>query len=267
MKARIIVVMAALGYAPALAQEPPADIDSEIKAYLEITRSSRVLLKEGDWRLTTSASVSFLGRDFGVGSSSATEFGGAASIAYGLARGLEVFGTIPVGYTGLQQTFFDSNTSSNKGGLGAISVGGRYMLLHEDNRWPEMTASLQFGLPTASTGKPETSARAGLDFVSTIDPIILVGGIGLTYGFDSGTPQIDLTAGMVFGISDRVALGAEVEWRSDPRNFGDPLRDAISFTTRLSVASGRSVFEPFVSIGLTGAAPDVVLGLTWARRF
>lgn len=87
--------------------------------------------------------------------------------------------------------------------------------------------------------------------------------------FETGLVELNITGGVDFAVSDRVSFGAAVNWAGDATSFGDALQDAVTLTLVTSLASelGDTSLQPYVSLGLSEAAPDTALGVNWSKTW
>lgn len=160
-------------------------------------------------------------------------------------------------------------------GIGDVQIGLRGQLLREEGRRPDMAVSLSYKADTGDglNGSGDQSVSAKLTFVKTIDPVIffLDFGYELTFeqdGIDRGDP-IFFRFGTGFSLNDRVSYNLQfIAQRSEETSIDgvglEGSRSKIgSLQLGVTTQMTRNVFvEPFVNVGLTDDATDMVFGVS-----
>lgn len=264
---RIAIAAIALIMVPACAQAETPDA-AETSEYVEHNRQPISLLPAKGVMLGIGAAVAMDGNDFGIGSNDLRQVSASLSLRYGLTRLTEVFAQAPIGRTRIRASLLGSESSATYT-TGQVEVGLRHLITHRSDITPEIVASASLGHPVGNVPGAEPYARAALTAYQVIDPVVLTGEVGTAVGLRTGDVHFDLEGKLDFAINDRISLGMGVAWASAGSDFGDPVNTGVAVTgsVTMSSPSGASSFTPYVSIGASSAAPDVVLGLSWTRRW
>lgn len=250
-------------------QEGKTGIQSEqdLNAYLETFRSSRSLLKKGQFRFSESLSYQFDGNSTIVSESFSRVIGLYSDLEYGLTKNTGVYGAFS--YSDISQSFKNlTNNSVQKSSSEPkfFKLGFKRIVSLEENNYPEII--LDFSLSnTRQGGKNDKTFYSKVNLIKSFDPIVLLGGVGFNYGINSHDKYIDLTGGIGFGINDKIALGSDLSWSIPVGNGFDSKKDVTLLSGRVTITSGKNVFEPSISFGLTEFSPDMSFGFSWSKRF
>lgn len=241
--------------------------ENDLKAYLETFRNSRSLLKKGECRVSESLSYQFKGGSTIVSESSSRVVSLYSSLECGLTKNIGIHGTFS--YSDIYQSFKDitnDNVQKSSSDSKFFKLGAKRIISLEEKNSPEIV--FDFSLSnTNQDGKNDKTFSSKVNLIKSFDPIVLLGSVGLNYGIDSHDKSMDLTGGIGFGINDRIALGSDLSWSVPIGDGFDSKKDVALLSGRVTMTSGKNVFEPWVSVGLTEFSPDMVLGFSWSRRF
>ena len=251
---------------PATAQD--AALEPQVASYLEANRRSLVLLGRGERQLTFSTGFTMSGNDYGIGTTGKTELSTGVGFAYGITDRMEVFGELPFKWERAEEAFLGVVESESRR-YATGTAGLRMVLAFEGDRTPEVIGAISGSYPFGDALGITPDLRFGLSAHKLIDPVLLSAGAGVSLGLKTGETKIDFMAGADIALSDRFGLGIDVSWVSDGSGFASGLNDGVTLTFRGSIASedGSSSWQPFVAVGATNGASDVILGMSWTRRW
>lgn len=215
------------------------------------------------------------------------------NLRFGLRDDLELFLSAPFGLSHTEQSDPLRLQTEDVGGIGDVSAGLQYQLVKQSKSRPDVTATLRLTAPTTSgassamavnstLGRGFWSVQGELNFIKTVDPVVLFGRVGYRHEFEGrlvGLPAqtgetFNYSFGMGFAITDDLAVNAAVngQWQGRARVGGqlipnssiEPISLQLSFSRRTAKLTRM---QPFVELGLTDDAPDVVFGVFFIRNF
>lgn len=177
----------------------------------------------------------------------------------------------------------------DKAGVGDISAGLKYVLVREQNIWPDLVGAVNFTGPSGDAPDPNDVTTVGLGTgrwrvggaltaIRSYDPAVVFGGVGYEYSLDetlsgvevSGGSRFTYNFGIGFSVNDQLTLSGIIlgEVRDELEFDGvtslgtdfEPISLRATTTYR---AAREHVFEPSVQFGLNEDAPDVELRLSY----
>jgi hypothetical protein len=219
----------------------------------------------------------------------------------GCRNDTQAFVSLPIGYSLQQISIANTADSSDGVGLGDLSFGmTRVLRKPQPERFTilgNFSASAPTGLsqlssiqqvPGVALGSGYWSLSGGLVFIRTIDPIAAFIGVNYTQTFETMINNLDLQPGDIFSyrfglgyaINSRVTISSsfngayitdlEVGGRLIPGSAREPLTVRFAATilskgpSLVGASKGRrKTTEPFITLGVTDAAPDTSFGLRW----
>ncbi len=164
-------------------------------------------------------------------------------------------------------------------GLGDIRGGVRYQLWREQDSRPDLALAFYVKSDTGDdlqgTGNWDVGART--TFVKTMDPVVFFGGFGYTATLESDDldrgDEVFIQFGTGFSVNDRVSYNLQVVGRAmgkaefDGQSLDGTDREVVGLQFGTTTLARKNLFfEPFVNVGLTEDAPDVVLGINIPYR-
>jgi hypothetical protein len=215
-------------------------------------------------------------------------------IRYGLTDRIQLFGSLPVGWTNTEVSALNFDSFTNAGGIGDASAGCS-CLVHKScgsSCDPDVIATFGFAAPTSNSdlfaailGTPQTVLGQGVWagfwnvlFVHTYDPVVVFYGFGSWHGFTrefEGVPvqpgdQYTYRGGVGFAVNERITLStmlygyyiteARVENQRVLGTTQEPVY--LRFAVTMLQQSHR-ICEPFAEIGMTTDAANARFGVTW----
>ena len=212
---------------------------------------------------------------------------------FGLFRRAEAYLTVPAVYVHREMSFADQAITYRQSGIGDATIGLNYEVTRENISRPDTIAFFSVTAPTGSKpneagvslGSGHWAVNAGVQFIKTVDPIALFGGILYSHQFPARyflneavhSVKPGETAGYNFGfgfaVNDNVSLSAQVTGSYQARAKADekPVFGSSSepVTLRWGLTyrySRRTYIEPSVVIGLDDDASDFALGISFTHR-
>jgi len=211
----------------------------------------------------------------------------------GLADRWQGFANVQLAYGYQQFSFADDESSLHHAGVGDVSAGLNYQVLRERDGWPDIVASAGFSAPTGRSpyaddgsgvalGTGHWSSNMGLQFIKTVEPVAIFGGLRYTYQFarDGLGKRIKpgnalgYSLGLIFAINDRVSVNGEFigsvqeATREDGARMVGSAREPMQFRTGLVYRVSKNWYlAPTVTYSLNSDAPDVVIGVSTLHRF
>jgi hypothetical protein len=222
-------------------------------------------------------------------------------LRFGCRNDTQTFVSLPLGYN-LQQISIANTADSSDGiGIGDFSFGcTRVLRKPQPEKFTilgSLTASAPTGLaqlsniqqvPGVALGSGYWTLSSGMVFVRTIDPIAAYVGLNYTNTFETMLENLDLQPGNIFSyrfgigyaINSRVTISSsfngayvselEVGGRRIPGSAREPLTVRLAATilskgpSLVGSSKGkRKTTEPFITMGVTDAAPDTSFGVKW----
>lgn len=280
---------------PSIAQQPAPSEEEAILDLRQIQlRSSSITVEPGRWEVDLSPYYTRALRD-GAGTDASTfrSFTLDNVIRLGLAPGIELVGDLPLVHATRETTGATGFEEDAADGIGDAGIGLGFQLVREQGARPAVLLSLAAVFPTgespydrdplygASTGTGHTRVRGSLDFIRSSDPLVLFWSVGYEYYDSAEGWELDIAPGAAlrygcgvgFSVNRDVALLAELvgayqlETEVDGETAEGSTAEPISFKAGLTTRMTRNVFvEPFVLMGLTEDAPEVIAGATVVTR-
>lgn len=269
----------------------PADEEDIRDLFL---RQSSVLLLPGQLEIETGIEYRLFQRESTFLNTSYRLFNVPLSLRVGLLDNAESFITLPIAYA-QRKLFFSGNESVlGKFGVRDVSLGLKYVLRGESERWPEVVTTIGFTGPTGddpneegvSLGSGHWDIEVGLAFIKVSDPIVFFWGIAYTHQFESRHfysdgeydvqpgEAVGYSFGFGFAVNEATSLSSQLvgsyntEDKVDNKAVVGSSREPILLRLGLTRRwTSRTYIEPAVAAGLTGDAPDATISLSWAYRF
>jgi hypothetical protein len=284
-------------------QTPPTFGRKPESYALQFLRSQDVLLAPGAWQLDTGAVYTHFNRDFPVpvidnGTGDVVDvltgqvrrrlFYTPLAVRYGWSRNVQLFSTLPIGFSNTQISTVGSSDSTTIFGIGDMTSGASVHLLKAEDDLPDVIATMDFTAPTGAFSTPIFGLVPGsnlgqgfwamsgsLLFIHRYDPIIVFYGTGYRHLFErtfngalfSPGEQIAYQFGVGFSVNDRVTLSTAFQGfyltTTQLNNQTVPGTNLEPMTVRFAATIARRcrIIEPFVAIGLTNSAPAANLGI------
>jgi hypothetical protein len=282
---------------PAETQQPkpigqkPEDVADIRKIFL---RQSTVLLRPGQVEVEAALSYQHTQAVSTILNARFRQFQLPVATRVGLFHRAEGFISIPVAYARRDFGFADSVISNKEAGIGDASAGLNYELARETARGPDIIASVALGTTTGSKpneaglslGTGHWTATVGFQFIKTVDPVALFGGINYGHQFEASyflndaVHNIDpgetasYNFGFGFAVNENISLSAQVigSYQSDTKADGKKIfassREPASLRSALTYRYSKGTYiEPSVVIGLDNDAADFALGISLTHRF
>ncbi|HEY6106263.1 MAG TPA: transporter, partial [Anaeromyxobacteraceae bacterium] len=265
------------GAPPAVGEKPSGQTAEEVAL-----RDQAVLLRGGGVTLELGAWYARGERDFGVGQLQQSVAVGELAVRVGLVDDVQLSARVPWRYRHAVLVVPGDpaapTSSDTHRGFGDLALGLFAVALHEGAGRPNLIFSLE-GI--APTGPGDAGVGTGLSLTRSYDPVILFAGVSWMYGLriDPHDPDralaqhnVGFHAGYAFAVNESVALGGRLigtfrNYGATPSGFR-PSREQYRLQLGLTYLVIRQVFaEPTVTIGLGGASPDVVFGLSLPASF
>lgn len=257
-------------------------------------RQSSVLLRPGEMELEAAANYLSNQAALTVLNARFRQFQVPLTFRVGILDRVEGTATLPFVHAEQEFSFAGESASEQSTGMGDASLGLNYELFSETALRPDIAAIFNLRAPTGETpdesglsiGSGHWGGSLRLQFIKTVDPVVLFWGIGYSYEFPAThfyrdgvyevTPgqSADYNFGFGFAVNDKVSLNAQVSgaYQWETTTDGDSVpgseREPITFRSALTYRVSRKLFfEPALAIGLNDDTPDVALGLAGWHRF
>lgn len=270
---------------------------------LQFLRSQDVLLKPGAWQFDTGLAYTHFENSFPVPITDPVtgDMIGVANglvrrrllytplaVRYGLTKNVQLFATLPMGWSNTQFSTPGVSESTNTGGLGDLTAGASFHLLKSESELPDVIATMDFTAPTgvfsspifglvpgSSLGQGFWAMSGSLLFIHRYDPIIVFYGGGFRHLFErtfdgvlfSAGEQILYQFGVGFSVNDRVTLSTAfqafyiTDTQLDNVTIEGTNLQPMSLRFAATIARNCRILEPFVAIGATESAPAVNCGI------
>ncbi len=214
-------------------------------------------------------------------------------LRYGLTDRVQLFINAPFGWANTQTYQLSDDRFSNEGGIGDTNVGASF-LVHKSDGFsysPDIVAT--FGL-TAPTGKgdallgilesPEITLGQGywagywnILFIHQYDPVTVFYGFGSRHYVEKNVEGYDMRPGdqftyqlgTGFAVNERITFSTTFfgSYITEPRINGQIVEGAnqepMYLRFALTVSRPQRICEPFVEVGMTEAAANSRVGITW----
>jgi len=284
-------------------QTPPTFGRAPESNALQFLRAQDVLLAPGAWQFDTGAAYAHFSNDFPVpvfdpNTGQVTDvvegllrrrlFYTPLAVRYGWSKNVQLFATMPMGFSNSQVSTFGTSDSTTVGGSGDLTAGASFHLLKAESDLPDVIASMNFTAPTGAFSSPIFglvpgstlgqgfwAMSASLVCINRYDPIIVFYGGGYRHLFErpfdgllfAPREQIFYQMGVGFSVNDRVTLSTAFQgfYITDVRanNVTVPGSNLEPLTVRMAATIARrcKILEPFVQFGLTDSAPQANFGI------
>ena len=287
----LVVVAGVLG--PCIVWAQPSKEDKDVREEAEeaqramdlFLREQKVLIRRGEVWFELNSLYSTDTRDDFVVSGSAigfakvlTRVAEASLVArYGLLNDLGVDLRVPFVYASQEINLGGTRLRKEDYGLGDVGGGLKYQVWREGPGTPDIVLSLEGRAPTGKEpllGTGHWSVGATIGLVKTFDPVVLFGRVGyaasLGDGADDPGDVVAYQFGIGYSLNDRVSLTTQLTGAVvvDGANVQDTNREIISLQFSVTMRVTKHLFmEPFVAVGLTQAARDVIVGVSVPYQF
>jgi hypothetical protein len=241
----------------------------------------------------------FLGPDFrGLPDEQRTrEIGLIPTLRYGIVDRLEGFVSVPFVWAENERIIAGTKFENEKFDLDDMQFGLKFLMVQEGPEWPDIIASITVSAPTGDEPNPadlsfvpETlpigtgrwSVSGGLTFVRSFDPAVVFGSIGYSHLFDTTLSNIEVSGGDLisygfgagFAINNQISLSGQflgafqmarqLNGSEIPGSDQEPMALRSSLTYRMN---NDQFLEPAVTFGLNDDATDVILQLSYVKKF
>ncbi len=288
----------AIGEAETLGREP---VDNS----LQFLRADTVLMDPGqvqyDYGLTYSLfdrSIPFIvtspaGTSVELARFRRREMVAPLEVRYGLARRIQLFLNMPIGWSNTEIALRSLEEFENDGGIGDITFGGTFLMRQGDHEKSDVIMTLATTAPTGqdpfgfiglaptgpALGGGTWSLASSMLFVRNYDPVVVFYGFGTRQHFLREVGGVNFRAGgeynylmgVGFAVNERITFstrfnGAYVtETRLDGERIRGTIQEPMAVGFAMTVAKDKRLIEPFVNIGLTNDTNNVQFGVTWTR--
>ncbi len=216
----------------------------------------------------------------------------SGTLHVGLIDKLAAFIDVP--FTWTEQELLDDNfTKDSNFGIGDVSIGFNYLLVPEDDKWPDILASLAITTPTGdkpdfanpnnvSLGNGHWGITTGLWLMKSYDPVILFGSLSYTHTFAEKFNGIQETPGdgvsymfgTGFAINNKIAIFSHFEGYYQMEGERDGMKVLGSTNEQMylhnyltyTLQSGNYI-QPGLTFGLNDEAADVGFNLVYFYKF
>ncbi|WP_157605320.1 hypothetical protein [Schlesneria paludicola] len=214
------------------------------------------------------------------------------ALRYGLTDSLQAQVFVPVGFSSEQFDVIPNDTrSSTTGPIGDTIVSLNYSLPQcmtgEYNIvWtnflsiPTGKPHDLYALPDSQFGKGWFEYGSSLLAIRRYDPLLVFGGAGIRYTFNSEISGqdvhrgfcVDYQYGVGFGVNEQTSLSCKLFGSYEPalqinnHVLTGSQRDLVALRFAITRAEDRRIYEPFVTVGCTQQANDVQLGVVVTFR-
>jgi len=259
---------------------------------LTFLRGSSVLLKPGQIESRLVFSYQPIKSSY-YGTSQSRYFSSTLGVSLGLHERLESWINLPFAYARAREDSFFNQDREDEFGLRDISFGTNILVLPESVDWPEFNMALGVSAPTGrgpydidktiQFGSGHWLTEVGLNFVRSVDPAIVFGGVSGGFiwpheqdgrKFEYGW-KYDYHMGIGFAINDKLTLSSTFQggYRppliADGDTYGafstDPMSLSLGFGYRLA---HMTILEPSIRFGINDDANNnTAVSLGVSKRF
>jgi Putative MetA-pathway of phenol degradation len=287
----LAVVTVVLG--PGMVWAQPAKEEKDIREEAEearramdvFLRQEKVLIRRGELWLeldsfySTDTRDDFLVAGFTEFGKVTTQVAETSLVArYGLLNNLELDVRAPFVWVSQEIDAGVTRLRNEDYGLGDVTASLKYQVWREGPGTPDISLSLDGRAPTAThslLGAGQWGVGATIGLVKTLDPVVFFGRVGYLASIgDGGRDPGDVVAyqfGIGYSLNDRVSLTTQLAGGvvvNGGENLQGSDRDFYSLQFSVTVLVTKHLYmEPFVSVGLSQNAPDVIVGLSLPYRF
>ncbi len=269
---------------------------------LQFLRDVDVLLAPGAWQADTGFVYTHFANDFPLPifnlSGDMVDVQEAAvrqrllftplAVRYGLTDNVQLFASMPVGFSNTQFTAPNASETYNVSGLGDLTFGATIHLVDGEDLLPDLIGTVGFTAPTGKFDAPifglVPGSNLGQGFwaynlqllaIHRYDPVIVFYGGGYRHlwerPFDDVLvqpgEQANYMLGVGFSINDRVTLSTTFQgfYLTNTSVDNEVVRGSNlePMTLRFAATMVRNcrIIEPFAQIGMTDAAPRANVGV------
>ncbi len=214
-------------------------------------------------------------------------------LRYGLARRVQLFLNVPLGWANTEFTFTGLEEFENDGGIGDLTFGGTFLLRQGNHQESDAILTLSTSAPTGedpfspvglspaapALGSGVWSLASNVLFVRNYDPVVMFYGYGTRHHFEREINGVLYRAGgeylyqmgVGFAVNESVTFstrfnGAYItETRIDGARIPGTIREPMTLSLAMTVSKCKRLIEPFVDFGLTDDAADARIGIIWTR--
>lgn len=267
----------------------PSDQDEDPNLNRVFLREATVLLAPGE--IDTELAFSYARDEAGGETNRDLRLG--PSVRVGILDRLEAFADIAVAYADREIVTGDGTLGGEETGIGDLIAGLKYLVVREDELWPDIVLAGSVTFPTAddpTIGNPNRVALGGgrwrvsgaATFIRSYDPAVLFGSVGYTHSFKDtlsgveieGGQSISYSFGAGFAINNQISLSGQFfgAYQTEIKLNGEEIdgtnREPMALRSSLTYRiSDGQYLEPAVTYGLNDSAPDVILQLSYSHRF
>lgn len=214
---------------------------------------------------------------------------------FGLTERIQPFINVPWGGAEFERDNVLTSNTDTDFGIGDVSAGFSYLLCSHEDKGVDWILNTGFTAPTgtspfgnfnainnfASLGQGFWAINANLNWVRSIDPCVLFGGVGWSHEFDSEEMGFNINPGeiftyqfgMGFAVNDNITLSTlfQGQWQErfqvDDVTIPNSSQEPFSIRMEMTIVySKRCIIEPFVRFGLDVDAPQADFGVVITRR-
>jgi len=211
---------------------------------------------------------------------------------FGIRKGLEGLVSIPLIYSYREVSEDSTVNSDDDTGLGDVSTGVSFQIMQEKSSWPELLGTIQVRAPSGedpyrsdgnqpTLGSGHWALAASLQWVRSVDPLVLFGGIGYVHQFSRNAsgrkyapgPGLQYSMGLGFSVNDDVSLSGRFagllqgNWEVDGEKVEGSSYEPMTLRVAATMRCRRKTYlEPAVTFGLNDDAPDVFIGADLIMR-
>jgi hypothetical protein len=266
--------------------------EQEKKPPLSFLRGSSILLAPGEVEIRFLINYQPI-KETSYGTSHQRFFSGTLGVNYGFHDRLEGWINIPFSYVRAHENSYFHQGRENRIGLRDLAFGINTLILPESVDWPELTGSLIVTVPTGhgrydsnemiSFGSGHWSTDIGLNFVRSVDPAILFGGMSAGYIWPNTVDRVKYKYGFKYGyhfgfgfaINERLTFSSAFQGSYIPAlsangdKFGsfstDPFFIIFGISYRLN---NNYILEPSIRFGLNNdSSNNASLSFGISRKF
>ncbi len=219
----------------------------------------------------------------------------------GVQPGLQAFISAPFGYSKQQLVVATLANTEEEWGIGDVGFGLTKVLREPQADKPTLLGLFGVTAPTGKANIPATqqlpgvvlgsgfwTISTGLVAIRSFDPVVTFASLNFTYTFDASIGDLSLSPGNIvsyrfgvgYAVNSRVTLstaftGAHIGGiRLDDRYLSGTAREPFSLRLAATIVDrersmtghssvSKRATEPFVNLGLSQAAPEVIFGIRW----
>ncbi|KPA99015.1 MULTISPECIES: transporter [Pseudomonas] len=279
--------------------------ETENQAPLDFLTGSTVLLSPGKVELDLSSTYKQSRTQYSLpaagyfqkSSYSARQLELRPTIRAGLYEGVEVYASVPMTYSRVQDVSSNEYIrSTSSWDMADISFGGQYQLTQETESTPAISATFDVSAPTGrkkynsfsdswkdplNNGSGHWSVAPGLAFVRSTDPAILFGGFNYQYFFANKVDGYDVQPGWVvntyfgvgFALNERLSLGSRFSYsyssnmKAEHETIYGSDSDPMDITLNVSYRLSESwLISPSITYGLNNDSGPAALSISLKKN-